>query len=132
MHYATKQFLLPLLITQTLQHGCPYIDNLFAQSWKDMNMNRQIRNAGIFKRSGVRATVLEVGWREVDCDVLYDLLIREDVKWRLYNLKSLLQVYTRHRLDQSSLQVLVLDDSIKQCSGSKLEVVSRHFGHATI
>ena len=56
---------------------------------------------------------MEVGRCEVDCDVL-------------------LQVYTRHRLDQSSLQVLVLNDSIKQFSGSNLEVVSRHFGHATI
>ena len=40
MNYATKQSSLPSLIAQTLQHGCQYIDNVFAQSWKDTNMNR--------------------------------------------------------------------------------------------
>ena len=37
----------------TLRFGCQYIDNVFAQSWKDMNMNRQIRSAGICKRNGI-------------------------------------------------------------------------------
>ena len=64
-------------------------------------------------------------------DVLYDLLKREDINLHRYNLSSALQVYSRHGLDQGSMQVLVLDDSIKQRRGRKMEGVSRHFDHTS-
>ena len=86
-------------------------------------MNQRIQSAGICKRSGIEiceAVYVLLLWKWVgvksiamlccNCmetfidsgkDVLYNLLKREDINWRAYNLNRVLQVYCRHRLDQS-------------------------------
>ena len=64
-------------------------------------------------------------------DVMYDLLKREDVNWRVLNLQTAKGVYQQNTLGQSRIRAFVLDDSIKTRCGKKMEGVSSHFDHVT-
>ncbi len=64
-------------------------------------------------------------------DVMYDLLKREDVNWRVLNLQAAKGVYQQNTLGQSRIRAFVLDDSIKTRCGKKMEGVSSHFDQVT-
>ena len=130
-----------------------YIDNLFAHSWKTLNLNRRLEVAGFAKRSGIEVAetvfVLMVWkWLNVSSiamfcrnalsvfsrakkDVLYDFLKREDIHWRKFNLHTARELYRRHELNRSPVKAFVLDDSIKTRRGKKMEDVSSHYDHTT-
>lgn len=64
-------------------------------------------------------------------DVMYELLKREDINWREFNLLTAKEVYRANRLHGSRIKAFVLDDSIKCRRGKKIEGVSSHFDHVT-
>jgi len=64
-------------------------------------------------------------------DVMYELLKREDINWREFNLLTAREVYRANRLHGSRIRAFVLDDSIKCRRGKKMEGVSSHFDHVT-
>lgn len=153
MNCATKHDLLPPLVADLLNDPIAYIDNLFADGWKRLNMNRLIVKAGISKRSGTQPSevmYLLLIWRwlnvssirmfsthaiglfsQASKDVMYDLLKREDINWRDLNLGLAGKVYDSHKLAMSETRALVLDDSIKARRGKKMEGVSSHFDHVS-
>ena len=153
MNNATKNDCLPPLIASVLHDPLTHVDNLFADTWKQLRFGSLISKAGFRKRSGtdiVDVVFLLLLWRWVDVssismfarkmigvfshahkDVLYDTLKREDINWRVFNLQVAKQVYEQHSLEKSRTQVLVLDDSIKTRRGKKIEAVSSHFDHVS-
>ena len=62
---------------------------------------------------------------------MYDLLKREDINWRLFNLQTARGIYQQNTLGQSRIRALVLDDTIKTRCGKKMEGISSHFDHVT-
>ena len=153
MNNATKNDCLPPLIANVLHDPLTHVDNLFADTWKQLRFGSLISKAGFRKRSGtdiVDVVFLLLLWRWVDVssismfarkmigvfshahkDVLYDTLKREDINWRVFNLQVAKQVYEQHSLEKSRTQVLVLDDPIKTRRGKKIEAVSSHFDHVS-
>lgn len=153
MNNATKKNSLPSLISDVLTDEKHYIDNVFADTWKKLALNKLIKSAGFTKRSGIEITeaiflLLLWKWLNVSSialfcrkslsvfssakkDVMYDLLKREDCNWRELNLQTAKTVYQQERMDSSKLKVFVLDDSIKTRRGKKMEGVSSHFDHVT-
>lgn len=63
-------------------------------------------------------------------NVIYDLLRREDINWRSISLTVALNVFRDQRLGDEADCAFVVDDSIKQRRGRKVEGVSSHFDHA--
>ncbi len=144
---------LPPLIANVLHDPTTHIDNLFADTWKQLRFGSLIRKAGFRKRSGtdiVDVVFLLLIWRWINVssismftrkaiglfshackDVLYDTLKREDVNWREFNLQTAKKVYDEHELEKSRTRALILDDSIKVRRGKKTEAVSRHFDHVS-
>ena len=144
---------LPPLVVDVLTNSKHCIDNLFADSWKSLKLNRLLENAGFKKRSGIgisEAVYLMLIWKWLNMasiamfcrqalstfsaakkDVMYDLLKREDVNWRDLNLKTAKTVFTQGELAGSSIKAFVLDDSIKTRRGKKMEGVSSHFDHVS-
>jgi SRSO17 transposase len=61
--------------------------------------------------------------------VIYDLLKREDADWRNLNLATAKQVYLQRKISNHKLKAYVLDDSIKQRRGKKMEGAACHFDH---
>jgi len=144
---------LPPLVGNVITDQRHYIDNLFADTWKQLKINARIKRAGFTKRSGIditEAVFLLLLWRWINVssiamfarkalgtfsrakkDVMYDLLKREDVNWRAFNLQTAKSVYQQNTLGQSRIRAFVLDDSIKTRSGKKMEGVSSHFDHVT-
>ncbi len=144
---------LPPLISDVITEPKQYIDNLFADTWKKLNLNSLISRAGFTKRSGIgitEAVFLLLLWKWLNMssiamfskkalgsfsrakkDVMYDLLKREEINWRELNTRTAKAVYQQRHLIGSRLKVLVLDDSIKTRRGKKMEGVSSHFDHVT-
>lgn len=153
MNNDTTNSALPSLISGVLANKNLYIDNLFADTWKTLKFNRQIRSAGFTKRSGIEITeavflLLLWKWLNVSSialfsrqalgtftaarkDTMYDLLKREDINWRELNLLAAKEVYGQNKLECSRIRAFVLDDSIKTRRGKKMEGVSSHFDHVT-
>ncbi len=153
MKNGTKKGALPALIGDVITDQKHYIDNLFADTWKKLRFNVRIKGAGFTKRSGIditEAVFLLLLWKWINVssiamfsrkalgifsrakkDVMYDLLKREDVNWRRFNLQAAKGVYQENALGQSCLRAFVLDDSIKTRRGKKMEGVSSHFDHVT-
>jgi hypothetical protein len=149
----TNECALPALIGDVIADQKHYIDNLFADTWKKLKFNTRIKGAGFTKRSGIditEAVFLLLLWKWINVssiamfsrkalgmfsqakkDVMYDLLKREDINWRLFNLQTAKGVYQQNKLDQSRIRALVLDDTIKTRCGKKMEGVSSHFDHVT-
>lgn len=153
MKNATKHDCLPPMIANLLNDPVTKVDNLFADTWKLLRFNSLISKAGFRKRSGtgiVDVVFLLLLWKWINVssismfvtksmglfshaskDVLYDTLKREDINWREFNLQVAQRVYAEHSLNRSRVRAFVLDDSIKQRRGKKLEGVSSHFDHVT-
>ena len=153
MKNGTNAGALPALIGDVITDQKHYIDNLFADTWKQLKFNARIKGAGFTKRSGIEITevvFLLLLWKWINVssiamfsrkalgmfsrakkDVMYDLLKREDVNWRVLNLQTAKGVYQQHTLGQSRIRAFVLDDSIKTRRGKKMEGVSSHFDHVT-
>jgi len=153
MNSATKIDSLPPLIANCLHDPRMHIDNLFADTWKQLQLGSLIRKAGFAKRSGtniVDVVFLLLLWRWVNVssismfarksigafsharkDVLYDTLKREDINWREFNIQVAKRMYDSFELGKSGTRVLVLDDSIKTRRGKKIEAVSSHFDHVS-
>jgi hypothetical protein len=62
---------------------------------------------------------------------MYDLLKREEINWREFNIQTAKGVYKQNKLAGSRIKAFVLDDSIKTHRGKKMEGVSSHFDHVT-
>ena len=144
---------LPPLISDVITDSKHCIDNLFADTWKTLKFNSVIRGAGFTKRSGIgitEAVFLLLLWKWLNMssiamfsrkalgtfsrarkDVMYDLLKREEVNWREFNIQTARAVYKQHKLVGRRMKAFVLDDSIKTRRGKKMEGVSSHFDHVT-
>lgn len=153
MNNDLKRDSLPPLVADILDDPVTYIDNLFADGWKRLGFNGLIGKAGFSKRSGTginEVVYLLLIWRWLNVpsisvfaqraiglfsqakkDVLYDLLKREDINWREFNLQTAKRVYSKHSLETDSLKAFVLDDSIKARRGKHMEGVSSHFDHVS-
>jgi len=144
---------LPPLISTVITDSKHYIDNLFADTWKKLKLNALIKSAGFTKRSGIEITeavFLLLLWKWLNMssiamfsrkalgtfsmarkDVMYDLLKREQINWRVLNSQTAKAVYQQNKLIGSRIKAFVLDDSIKTRCGKKMEGVSSHFDHVT-
>jgi len=149
----TNEGALPALIGDVIRDQKHYTDNLFADTWKKVKFNARIKGAGFTKRSGIditEAVFLLLLWKWINVssiamfsrkalgmfsrarkDVMYDLLKREDVNWRVLNLQAAKGDYQQNTLGQNRIRAFVLDDSIKARCGKKMEGVSSHFDHVT-
>lgn len=149
----TKKYELPPLVAHILHDSKTYIDNLFADTWKQLGLKSLLVNAGFSKRSGTdigTVVYLLLLWKWINVssismfsrksmglftdahkDVLYDSLHREDINWRRLNLDIGKKIYDHHTLIKSTSRVFVLDDSIRNRRGKKMEAVSKHFDHVS-
>ena len=150
MNNDTNKRLLPSLIDEVLSHPGRCVDNVFAGVWKELKLNRLIQRAGFNKRTGIsitEAVFLLVLWKWIDAssiavfsrkslktfsdankDVMYDLMKREDSDWRGLNLGVAKSTYQQH-IASSRVKAYVLDDTVSQRRGRKMEGVSCHFDH---
>jgi len=150
MNTATKKTGLPALTADLLEkEGC-LADNLFADLWKQIGMKTLLHKSGFSKRSGtpisdlVYLLILWV-WLKKDSialfaqeslqhfaatekDALYSTLNREDLDWRLLNLKVAIKA-VKQMPPCTTPKAFVLDDSIKIRHGKKMPGVSSHFDH---
>ena len=153
MNNASKRHILPPLIAELLDDPVTYIDNVFADGWKRLRFSSLIEKAGFSKRSGTdvnEVVYLLLIWKWLNVssisvftqkaiglfsyakkDVMYDMLKREDINWREFNVQSAKQVYKKHGLENAKLKAFVLDDSIKQRRGKHMEGVSLHYDHVS-
>lgn len=151
MNNDTKRRLFPSLIDDVLKNPRHCVDNVFANVWKTLNFSHLIQRSGFKKRSGVPvsdAVFLLLLWKWIDVssisvfskrslkvfsdakkDVMYELLKREDVDWRGLNTNVAKTIYTQQNIASSRIKAYVLDDSVKQRRGKKMEGVSCHFDH---
>jgi len=125
-------------------------DNLFADLWKQVGMKTLLNRSGFSKRSGtpisdlVYILILWI-WLKKDSiamfaqeslqhfskaekDALYSTLNREDLNWRLLNLKVAIKA-VQQMPSCTTPKAFVLDDSIKIRHGTKMPGVSSHFDH---
>jgi hypothetical protein len=153
MNIDTNRNTWPALIGGVLADQQHYIDNLFADTWRTLRFSTLLKAAGFTKRSGLQITqavflLLLWKWLNVSSiamfsrkalgtfsaakkDVMYDLLKREDINWREFNLLATKEIYRANRLQGNRTKAFVLDDSIKTRRGKKMEGVSSHFDHVT-
>lgn len=151
MNDRTNNPLFPSIVDDVLRHSDHCVDNIFAQAWKGLNLNRLIRQLGFTKRTGVsinEALFLLLLWRWINVssiavfcrqalktfscakkDVMYDLLKREDLNWRGLHATTAKAIYQQCGMGASRLKVYVLDDTMKERRGKKMEGVSCHFDH---
>lgn len=61
--------------------------------------------------------------------VLYDFLGREDVSWRSLSAQSSMAVYQNNELGPRGQSAFVVDDTIKQRAGRKVQGTASHFDH---
>jgi DDE superfamily endonuclease len=149
----TKNSAQPELVGNVIKNKNHYIDNLFADTWKALKLNKWLNRAGFKKRSGIdisEAVFLLLLWKWLNVasiamfsrkalgvfsqakkDVMYDLLKREDINWRELNSQTAKEVYRQNKLGNSRIRAFVLDDSIKTRKGKKMEGVSSHFDHVS-
>lgn len=64
-------------------------------------------------------------------DVLYDFMKREDINWRQVTLSVSKEIYLAENLSTQTKVAFVVDDTIKNRRGKKVEGVSSHFDHTT-
>ncbi len=64
-------------------------------------------------------------------DVLYDFMKREDINWRQVTLSTAKEIYFNENLSTQKGVAFVVDDTIKNRRGKKVEGVSSHFDHTT-
>jgi hypothetical protein len=153
MNNDTNRCSLPSLISGVLAGQKHYVDNLFADTWKELRFNTLLKTTCFTKRSGLQITqavflLLLWKWLNVSSiamfsrkaldtfsaakkDVMYDLLKREDINWREFNLLVTKEIYRANGLSGSRIKAFVLDDSIKARRGKRMEGVSSHFDHVT-
>ena len=153
MNHDTNRRALPSLVEGALDGDAPYLDNVFAQAWKQLKVSRGLLGARFRKRSGIAVTetvfvLLLWKWLHVSSiamfcrtalewfshakkDVLYDFLKREDVHWREFNLRVASQLYRSQQWNTAKVRAYVLDDSIRPRRGKKMEGVSSHYDHVT-
>lgn len=153
MNNDTNKAALPSLIGEVLSDQKNYIDNLFADTWRTLKFSSLLKAAGFTKRSGLQisqAVFLLLLWKWLNVssiamfsrnalgtfstakkDVMYDLLKREDVNWREFNLLTAKEVYRKNGQNGNRIKAFVLDDSIKTRRGKRMEGVSSHFDHVT-
>ncbi len=153
MNNDTSNAALPSLAGEVLEDQKHYIDNLFADTWKALKLSTLLKAAGFTKRSGLQisqAVFLLLLWKWLNVssiamfsrnalgtfstakkDVMYDLLKREDVNWREFNLLTAKEVYRKSGLAGNRVKAFVLDDSIKKRRGKRMEGISSHFDHVT-
>ena len=153
MDHDTNRRTLPSLVEGAFEPQAPYLDNVFAQAWKDLKLARGIKCAGFRKRSGIAVAetvfvLLLWKWLPVSSiamfcrkslqwfsrakkDVLYDFLKREDIHWRALNLRVARELYRRQQWDHGGVRAYVLDDSIRARRGKKMEAVSSHYDHVS-
>ena len=153
MNSDTKADVFPALIGDVISDSKEYVDNLFADTWKKLKFNTRVKSAGFAKRSGVGVTevvYLLMIWKWLNVssiamfsrkaldvfsqakkDVMYDLLKRENLNWRELNSQAAREIYQQQKLGTSRIKTFVLDDSIKQRRGKKMEAVSSHFDHVS-
>ena len=153
MDHDTNRGSLPSLVEGAFADDAPYLDNLFAQTWQQLGLSRWLKRSGFRKRSGIDVTqtvfvLLVWKWLNVSSiamfcrkalawfteakkDGLYDFLKREDVPWRELNLRVAREVYRSQRWEGAGVRAYVLDDSIRNRRGKKMEGVSCHFDHVT-
>lgn len=151
MNSDTNKRLFPSLVDDVLSHPGQCVDNIFAQAWKSLNLNKLIQQAGFKKRTGVgitEALFLLVLWKWINAssiavfcrqslstfsaakkDVMYDLLKREDADWRGLHGQVGGAIYKQCAIATSRLKVFVLDDTMQERRGKKMEGVSCHFDH---
>ena len=151
MNSDTNRRLFPSLVDDVLSHPGQCVDNIFAQAWKSLNLNKLIQQAGFKKRTGVgitEALFLLVLWKWINAssiavfcrqslstfsaakkDVMYDLLKREDADWRGLHGQVGGAIYKQCAIATSRLKVFVLDDTMQERRGKKMEGVSCHFDH---
>lgn len=63
--------------------------------------------------------------------VLYDFLSNRKINWSPLGLKNSCRLFQYRRWDQLKRLAFVVDDTLKQRSGKKMEAVSSHFDHTT-
>ena len=153
MNSDNKSSQLPFSIQKAFQSQTHCIDNLFADAWKSLKMNRHILKAGFSKRTGLGITesvFLLLVWKWIHTssihlfarnslqnffqagkDVMYELLKRPDIHWRNFNLKIAQAVLQSSGLQHSQIKAWVLDDTIKTRKGKTMEGISSHFDHTT-
>lgn len=144
---------LPPLVANIVQDASSYIDNTFADAWKQLGFSKLIEKSGFKKRSGIdvaEVVYLLLVWKWLNIrsiamfsrdaigmfshankDTMYELLHRQDINWRKLNTIISRRIYKTHELDKSKVRAFVLDDSIKVRRGKHMEGVSSHFDHVT-
>jgi len=125
MNNDTSKHLFPSLIEEVLKHPGQCVDNVFANVWKGLNFSRLIQRSGFKKRSGVPvidSVFLLVLWKWIDVpsiavfakqslkvfsnakkDVMYELLKREDVDWRV-NTNVAKTIYTQQKVSSNRIK----------------------------
>jgi len=151
MNNDTKYVQLPALVSDLVTGDSVRPDNMVADLWKTLNISGLIRRAGFTKRSGlpieqVVYLLMIWVWLKADSigmfsrdlmhcfgqknkDVLYDQLRREDLNWRDLHYQTVKKVIIREKMHKKPIRAYVIDDSVKERKGKKLEAVSRHFDH---
>ena len=142
---------IPGLVRDLLTDNKTQPDNLVADLWKELGIGHLIKRAGFKKRTGlpieqVIYLLMIWVWVNVDSigmfardmmqcfgvknkDVLYDQLKREDLNWRSLHYHIVKKVIHKEKIHQAPIRAYVVDDSVKERKGKKLEAVSRHFDH---
>ena len=140
---------LPALTIDFLKANGVLIDNVFASLWRDIGMKTLLSRSGFTKRSGapmhdvIYGLMLwvwlkkeSIGMFARECqqaalgkDVLYDTLNREDLNWR--KLHGQIAYKTVQGFKSPGKKAYVVDDSIKQRFGKKMQGISSHFDHTT-
>ena len=141
-------------LTDSLSHKYIFVDNELQESLKRLKFWHYFSRYGISeKRTGypVKQVVFTLlVWVFLDSysirsfmgnlvsnfftggkDVLYDFLKREDINWRSVSMSITKEIYAKNNLVNEPEIAFVVDDSIKQRSGKKVEGVSSHFDHTT-
>jgi len=151
MNSDIKSLEIPGLVKELVTDSSVKADNLIADLWKVVNMGRLIKKAGFKKRTGLAMEqviylLLVWVWMKVDSigmfasevmqcfglknkDVLYDQLKREDLNWRKLHYQTAEKVIRETKMHKSPVRAFVVDDSVKERKGKKMEAVSRHFDH---
>lgn len=151
MNNDTETYKIPELVGDFLTDNASHPDNLVADLWKELSLARLIKRAGFTKRTGLpieQVIYLLMIWvwlktdsigmfakdmmRSFGCrnkDVLYDQMKREDLDWRELHYQTVKKVIVKEKLNKAPIRAFVVDDSVKERKGKKLEAVSRHFDH---
>ncbi len=151
MNNDTETYETPGLVSDLLTDKTSHSDTLIADLWKQLQFGQLIKRAGFKKHSGLpieQVIYLLMIWvwvqadsigmfannimRSFGCrnkDVLYDQMKREDLDWRTLHYQTVRKVILKEKIHQAPIRAYVVDDSVKERKGKKLEAVSRHFDH---